>query len=301
MEDVLLRSELTARGLADGDLARLRRLGDLERVRRGAYVRPDAEERTPEQQHRLLIAATMPQLGPGAVLSHASAAVLHDLPVWREALGSAHVTRPRDGGGGRRSVLRRHTSPLEPAEVTVLGGWPVTELARTVVDLARSVPFEQGVAAADRALAHGLEPALLQVALERQASWPGTARARRAVAFADKRSESVGESVSRVLLWQQGLPPSELQLPVSDGARLLGRVDFAWPEHRTIGEFDGRVKYGRLLRPGDDVGEVVYREKVREDLLRDLGWQVVRWIWSDLDRPELIVERLGRAFRRAHL
>src|SRR3954469_13648996 len=91
-----------------------------------------------------------------------------------------------------------------------------------------------------------------------------------------------GESGSRIVLSGRGLLPSALQLPVRDGTRLLGRVDFAWPEHRTLGEFDGRVKYGRLLRPGDDVTEVVYREKLREDLLRDLGWQVVRWTWPDL-------------------
>ena len=196
--------------------------------------------------------------------------------------------------------VRRHTSPLDPEEVVELHGWPATTLARTVVDLARSVPFAQGVAAADAAL-RGLDPVLLLAALEREAGWPGVGRARRVVAFADGRSESAGESVSRVVLSERGLLPSDLQLPVRDGARLLGRVDFAWPEHRTLGEFDGRVKYGRLLRPGEDVTEVVYREKLREDLLRDLGWQVVRWTWADLDHPEVIVERLLRAFRRAHL
>jgi hypothetical protein len=49
-----------------------------------------------------------------------------------------------------------------------------------------------------------------------------------------------------------------------------------------VGEFDGKVKYGRLLEPGQDVGEVVYAEKLREDAIRDEGWQVVRWTWLDL-------------------
>lgn len=301
MEEVLLRSDLVTRGLADGDLARLRRLGDLEHVRRGAYVRPSGQRLTPEQQHQVLIAGTMPQLGDGAALSHASAAVQHDLPVWAEALGSVHVTRPRPGGGGRRTVLRRHTSPLDAHEVTDVNGWPTTVLARTVVDHARSVPYSQGVAAADRALQLGLDPVLLPLALEREAGWPGVGRARRVAAFADGRSESAGESVSRVVLSELGLMPDELQLPVLDGVRVAGRVDFAWLEHRTVGEFDGRVKYGRLLEEDEDVREVVYREKLREDLLRDLGWQVVRWTWADLDRPAVIADRLRRAFRRAHL
>ena len=300
MDDILLRAALMSRGLSDGDLARLRRLGDLERLRRGAYLRADPTERSPEEHHRLLIAATMPQLGPGAVVSHASAAVLEDLPVWREALSAVHLTRPRRGGGGRRTIVRRHTSPLEPHEVTEVDGWPVTALARTVVDLARSVPFEQGVAAADRALGRGLDPLALQAALERESSWPGIGLARRVAAFADGRAEAAREAVRRVVLAERGLLPSDLQLSVFNETQLIGRVDFAWPEHKTLAEFDGRVKYGRLLKPGEDPGQAVWREKVREDLLRDLGWQVVRWIWADLDHPEVIAERLWRAFRRAH-
>lgn len=101
MERILLRAEAAARGLGDGDLARLSRLGDLERIRRGAYVRPEGREQTPEQRHRLLIEATMPQLGAGAALSHASAGVMRDLPVWREALDAVHVTRPRRAPDGR--------------------------------------------------------------------------------------------------------------------------------------------------------------------------------------------------------
>lgn len=300
MDEVLLRSEVTARGLTDNDLARLLGLGDLERLRRGAYARAPENGRTPEEAHRLLIAATVPQLGEGAVLSHASAGVLHGLWLWPDQLDAVHTTRPRTGGGGRRTVVRRHTSALDAAEVTTLQGWPVTTLGRTVVDLARTLPYEQGVAAADAALRLGLARDVLGEALRRQDRWPGAARARRVVAFADGRSESAGESASRVLLADQGLVPTDLQLVVADGRRTLGRVDFAWPEHRTIAEFDGRLKYGRLLRPGDDVCEVVFREKVREDLLRDLGWQVVRWIWADLARPLVIAERVRRAFARAH-
>jgi len=57
----------------------------------------------------------------------------------------------------------------------------------------------------------------------------------------------------------------------------VGRSDFGWEEQRTLGEFDGRVKYGRLLRPGETAADTVYREKRREDALRDQGWQLVRW------------------------
>jgi hypothetical protein len=57
-----------------------------------------------------------------------------------------------------------------------------------------------------------------------------------------------------------------------------------WKEQRTIGEFDGKIKYGRLLKPGQSIEEVLFEEKRREDALRDLGWQIVRWLWADIYR-----------------
>lgn len=42
----------------------------------------------------------------------------------------------------------------------------------------------------------------------------------------------------------------------------------------------------------------MYAEKLREDLLRDLGWQLIRWTWDDLGRPQWLVSRLERAFVR---
>jgi hypothetical protein len=58
----------------------------------------------------------------------------------------------------------------------------------------------------------------------------------------------------------------------------------------------GRVKYGRLLRPGQEAGDVVFEEERREDAMRDAGWEVVRWTWRDLATPE----RVGDRVRRAH-
>jgi hypothetical protein len=110
----------------------------------------------------------------------------------------------------------------------------------------------------------------------------------------------VGESFSRLTISQAGLPAPVLQFEVFDeNGVLIGRCDFAWPERRTLGEFDGRVKYGRLRRPGETVGQAVHREKLREDALRDQGWQLARWTWEDLGRPQVIADRLARAFARA--
>ena len=127
---------------------------------------------------------------------------------------------------------------------------------------------------------------------------PGSRRAARVLGFADARSESVGESRSRVLLHRLGLPVPDLQVRVvRPGGRLVGRCDFGWRDRRTVGEFDGRVEY--RADAGPDAGEVVFREEVREDELRDHGWEVARWTWPDLATPAVVERRIRRAFARA--
>ncbi len=79
---------------------------------------------------------------------------------------------------------------------------------------------------------------------------------------------------------------------------ILARCDFGWEEHHTVGEYDGKVKYGRLLKPGQDPGDVVYDEKRREDMLRDHGHEVARWTSPDLRNPTTIRDRVLRAFAR---
>lgn len=290
--------DLLARGYTPDEIARETRRGGLVRLRRGAFLLPDEVAADPVEHHRLLIGATVPLLAPGAVLSHRSAAVLHGLPVWQDALDHVEVTRT-SGSGNRRGHVHVHVAPLGAGEVVEVAGVTVTSPARTVVDLGRSVPLAQAVAAGDAALRSGLPPRELAAVLELAAGRRGVGAARRAVALLDPRSESAGESTSRVVLVDLGLAPSDLQHDVQDAAgRLVGRADFAWEQQRTLGEFDGRVKYGALLRPGERIEDAVWREKRREDALRDLGWQVVRWTWADLMQPQVLTGRLLRAFAR---
>jgi hypothetical protein len=141
-------------------------------------------------------------------------------------------------------------APLDPDEITSVGGIAVTTPARTVADVARSVPFEQAVVVADSALHRQLvTPAELDQALARCVRRPGSPAARRAIAFADGRSESVGESRSRVAMTPAGLPAPVLQWEVvTRSGPALGRVDFAWPRFRVVVDVARRVP---LRRGGD--------------------------------------------------
>jgi len=83
--------------------------------------------------------------------------------------------------------------------------WGVTH-GRHRAHFAGRSPFEQAVAAGDHALRLGLLAAALDKGLPLLEAWPGTRQARRAIAFLDARSESAGESVSRVRIHEAGLP-----------------------------------------------------------------------------------------------
>ena len=284
MDDFLLTRDLSQQGFSSSEIRRMVRRGELARIRRGAYVADGAgrsadldpyDLRTP---HRRLIDATVSQLHPRAAISHGSAAAVLGLPLFTGMVDHVHLTRDRRGGGVRRPVVWVHGSPLREQDRVVADGLVITSLARTAVDLARTLPYDQAVAVADGSLRAGADLGDLAECLEQAQRWHGSGQARRAIAVADGRSESVGESFSRIRISSAGLPEPVLQLEVfDDRGALIGRCDFAWPAHRTLGEFDGRIKYGRLRRPGETVEDAVHREKLREDALRDHGWQVVRW------------------------
>lgn len=300
MELIRLTHDLLAEGYNRGELARLTKNGDLDHVRRGAYAPTAPEALDARDRHRQLIAATVPMLASDAVVSHTSAAVLHGLPLFAPQLERVQVTRGTVPGGRRRTLTDLHAAPVEPAEVVRLAGVVTTSAARTVADLARSTSFEKAVVVGDAALRAGLEPQLIHDSLRAMRHWPGVIGARRVADFIDSRAESPGESRSRVAFHRSGIPAPIPQHEIFDHDGFqVGRVDFAWPDFMTVGEFDGKVKYGRLLKPGQAVEEVLYLEKLREDALRDLGWQVVRWTWADLYQFQLVAARLRRAFARA--
>ncbi|WP_228541607.1 hypothetical protein [Nocardia sp. XZ_19_369] len=175
----------------------------------------------------------------------------------------------------------------------------VTTPARTVVDLARTLPFESAVVSGDALIRDfGVAETDLVAELTIAKNRHGVAAAKRVVAFLDAHSESAGESRSRVLCADLGLPTPTPQGNVygPDGA-FLGRVDFYFEGTGVLGEFDGRTKYGRLLRPGREPGDAVFAEKVREDAMRACGFQVVRWTWQDLTTQN-IAHRILAALAR---
>lgn len=301
MDDhITFSRDLQRRGLSPGEVRRLVRVGEISPIRRGAYRSgPRSEEADARRRHRELIEATVPLCGSDLVVSHMSAAVIHGLPIWPSDLDRVQFTRDGAGHGNSRRLVRVHGLPLAADEIVVVDGIVATSLARTVLDLACQLPMDRAVAVGDAALRLGVRPADFDPLLDRAGRRHGIGAARRAIAFLDARSETVGESRSRVVFHLNGIPAPEPQFYIygPDG-RFVARTDFGWAELRTVGEFDGLVKYQRKLRPGHDPEQELFKEKRREDAVRDLRFQVVRWLTSDIDRPLDLLARLRRAFER---
>jgi hypothetical protein len=304
MDDITSTGALIAQGLSHADLRELSRSGTLTPIRRGAYqlgpVDPDEDDPGGYLAHRRQIDANLLQCGADAVLCHGSAAVVHGLPIWRHAITQVHVMRDGNSGGQRRAHVYDHRTPLSADDIVQVEDLVVTSLARTVADLGRSLPLMESVPVGDQALRLGLKPHELQRTLGSMKRWPGVCNARRMADFLDIRSESAGESASRVRMVQDGIPAPELQRVILDEDGIfVARVDFAWEDRRTVGEFDGAVKYGALLKPGQRVADVIEAQDHREDAIRRAGWEVARWGWPQLGEPGEIAARINRAFRRA--
>jgi hypothetical protein len=211
--------------------------------------------------------------------SHETAAAIHGLDLLeRPPANLVTVTRPRQGDGSRSGVkgLRVHVADLPPDDVVTRYGVPVTSVARTVIDLSRTMTFREAVVVADSALHAGMVTrADLEAALVACPRWPGLRRARKVVAFSDERAESPLESLSRVIMDEEGLEPPGLQVWVTDGdGARIARPDFFWAKYRTIGEADGAMKYEN---PAE-----ARKQLARDKKLRQAGYEIVHFGFQDI-------------------
>lgn len=185
----------------------------------------DADPNLVRRRRHAVAAAAAALRRPGHVVSGASAAVLHGLPVF--AIPTLpEVTDPWPNGLGRRGVSHVHGARISPLEIGTWFGVRVTVVARTLADLARH-SRRDAIIAADAALRERLATRdQIDSALARAAGWPGVRQARDVLALADPRAESPLESLTRLALHDDGFPQPELQV-------WIGRVVHRWPQTST--------------------------------------------------------------------
>ena len=289
------RAALLAAGFTDDEIRKNRRSGLWQSVYRGTYCAASELALLADHEKYRLRVLAVANRSQHLVVSHQSAALLLGLPVKDQDLHTVHLIRRGTGGGRSANGRTVRAAMLEPDETVLVDGVLVTSVARTLTDLGCTASRDAAVMAADHALRHKmLTPAELSAAMARTSHRRGGAPARRALRFADGRSESPGESTTRVILDHVGLPAPHLQVSIfAPSGKFLGRTDFGYPELGVLLEFDGFVKYSKLLKEEAQVVDVVVREKDRENLLRAMGYLVVRIVWADLHNPAALADRIS--------
>ncbi|WP_409328515.1 type IV toxin-antitoxin system AbiEi family antitoxin domain-containing protein [Trujillonella humicola] len=149
---VVSSQDLRRAGFGDGEVRTLVSRGEWVRLRRGAHISASAlaAAASAGARHRIDATAVLLTLDrPSTVLSGYSAAVLHGLPTPRSMQGCVTLTDPHQHRRG--SGYEATCAPLPASSTELVSGLPVTSLARTVTDVARTWPLEAAVVVADAA------------------------------------------------------------------------------------------------------------------------------------------------------
>jgi hypothetical protein len=304
---VFSRQQARLHGLTDHAIDWRIARGRWRVLRRGVFCRAEAyESATLEQRHLLGTLALSVGIGEDETASHLSAALAFGWPApitpdqdpWTTVASESQLrTRRRQG-------RVRQVAPLPGDHVTARSGLILTSAARTVADCLRHLPADESVPIADGALADGVDPELVRSILTWQATWPYAARGDASSRLVDGRRQSWLESSSAVTFHRIGIALPEPQMTIFDErGNFVARVDYLWEGLGIVGEADGWGKYGLPAATGpgaaSDPMRALREEKVRQDRLRDLGFEVVRWTLWDLTHPHALRARIDRAIARA--
>lgn len=235
--------------------------------------------------------------GPGAVVSHRSAAALWHLPGF--SFGTCQVSRPRSRSNVASLVaVVHHPTILASSHVTERHGIPVTTLARTLFDVAGDLH----PARLDRLMETlvSKSPSVLptlHAMLEELGACGRSGVAAMRLALATRplgyvAVESGLEARFVRILAEAGEPPLERQVDVG-GHEWIGRVDFLDRDRRIVVEIDSALHHSSPLDRE--------RDRRRDEALLAAGWsEVVRIPEDEIWRqPHLAVARIRDARRRA--
>ena len=238
---------------------------------------------TPDDPFRTSVRAALLVSPDAAAYAVTAARILGlwGLPIWKPT-EKPQLIVPVAKTPGQRRGARTHYG-IRPEETEQRAGFLVATLGHTVGYLASVMRLDDLICLVDSALRLDWDPDA-PVRMRK-----GVAQLRRAVALADRRSESAFETRLRLLLVRADLAPEELQWKLLDEKGVLyARLDFAWPSRMLAVEADGRETH--------DKPEALYGDRPRQNLVTLDGWKVLRFIWSDLvHRPDWVVSQVRRA------
>lgn len=238
-------------------------------------------------------AAGLLAAGPGAVVSHGTAAVLHGCDA--AETGELHVTVPYGSTARSRGGLIVHRDRFGDDDVELRYGLPVLSLAPTLVELLCVERRWVALATVDQALAAVPDDragALVQSISDRltlRDDRRGVPGAQALLQLATGAAESPQESRLRLLVVDAGFPVPTPQFQVLDlRGRLLYVFDLAWPDVKIALEYDGYEAH-------EDRSAY---DAERDRRMAERGWLTVRVRKEQLASPEPVLNELWRAFEK---
>src|SRR5215218_3201809 len=284
---VVARRQLSTLGLSDTMVRDRVARGGLVRLHRGVYAVGHDRLRREGRWMAAVLAA-----GPGALLSHRDAAALHGLrPPGNHARWEVTTTR-RAGSTDRIRVFG--TVALDAQDATSVDGIPVTGVARTLVDLAATVPRAQLRKALNEAERQRLfDLRVIERAMAATARRNGTGHAEMQSAL--EELQAIGAHVTRSELEDRFLAlldAHDLPRPLTSHWIDTMEVDAAWPQQRLAVELDGWGAHATRRAFQED--------RQRANDLTAAGWTLLRFTWADVTRwPQDTAQRVRGALARA--
>jgi hypothetical protein len=273
---VVTRAQLAEAGLGDKGVAEWVQSDRIRRLYRGIYAY--GHDRLRPEGHWL---AAVMACGPGAALSHRSAAQLCEIRQNSSAL--VDVTVPTQNGRIRRAGIRIHRSGrLAPEEVTERNGIPVTTVARTLLDLADVLDHQALKRTISEAEYRGLFDLTALIAVVQNNPGRRGAKLMRAAEAAGHRTRSPLEDrfLAFVQRWGVEEPESNVWLEGYE-------VDFLWRRVRLVVEMDGAAEHGTRA--------AVRGDRKRDRVLWRAGFRTIRLTDDALDAEEEVLLDLTHA------
>jgi Transcriptional regulator, AbiEi antitoxin len=278
---VFTLEQLVAVGLSATAVRKRTAAGKLHRIYRGVYGLVPRDLLTGDG--RLL--AAVYACGPGAVLSHRSAAAMHELR--RSDAARIDVTIPTRATRRQPGINVHRSTTLTAKDATTVRNIPCTTISRTLLDLAEVInrrglerAFDQAEVLAVFDL-RALEDQLLRDATRPASKIVGAVLVEHYAGSTVTWSD-LEERFLKVVC-EHGLPRPELNVFVDfhDGEPPV-RADFVWRAERVLIETDGWKTHGTR-----QAFEYDRRLNQRAMVAR---WHPVRTTWRQLEHhPEQVV------------
>jgi hypothetical protein len=280
---VVTLEQLVGVGVSESAVVKKAARAQLHRIHVGVYAIVPPSMLSSNGRY---LAAVM-ACGPGAALSHRSAAQLHGLRL--TARGRIDVILPGRAKRARPGIDAHTSVHLTPQDITAVDRIPVTTVARTALDLAAVVARRQVERALDQAeILRTFDLTALTDQIQRNPHHPGAATLTAILGSHYAGSTATWSELEEICLEAAragGVPAPEVNAFVDpgDGEPPI-RVDFVWRAQRTAVEADGR---GTHLTTW-----TFEHDRRRDQRLAAAGWRVVRVTYRQLQRERARIQRL---------